>query len=595
MSKYDDILDESIQDIEDKEEFDKVFIEPAVKKQAKKRLNVGRLLVFVGVAALLAGAAVFLIVKLTPTSRVMTGFEYFDVNEGAQGNEYLVILDDEVVKDTGIMVDGRLYFTREFTYKNLNKRFYYDSDSDSILVTNLERTLCFKAGENVAADETGKQVDNGYPVVIKQGDTWYIAAEYAAVDGGFTMEMATQPQRVIITVGEKTKEVVTVTEAADVRYRGGIKSPILAKVNPGDELFYSKDVGDWYEVRTKDGFKGYVKSDCVSAVSTKTVGRNATDYIGSRDNKETICLTWYQMTSVSGNDGINMYYTGVECTNVLSPTWFSITDNDGSMKFIGDKSLVDKMHAKGIKVWALCDDFSKSIDRTTFLGSKAVRKRIIDTLVNNCLNCGVDGINIDFENISKENSEHYLQFLRELSVVCHAKNLVLSTDNYIPYSFRPQYEVGEQSAYVDYLIFMGYDEHTGSDEGSVASLPFVEEGIKLMLEKGVPKDALVLGMPFYTRVWEITAKETKGTAVTMQRALDVLNEAGAVAQWNEECSQYFGSYQNGDKTVMIWLEEERSLEEKLKMMEKYDIAGCAQWKLGQERKSVWNVIKKYVK
>lgn len=561
-------------------------------KAKMKRLTV---LVMIAVAVVLAAA--FLIYRITPTSKRMSGYDYFSINADAQGNEYLILMDNEPQEERALMIDGRLYFSRAFAFDNLNKRFYYDKDSDTVIKTDGTTTWTFPVNANEYTNDKGERMEPGYPVVTDVDGILYVEAQMLAADGGFEYEVYLEPQRVVVKTDYTLWQAVTVTKDTQVRYRGGIKSPVLEDVKQEQELVFRKDVGGWYEVLTPGGYVGYIKKDCVSEAFDVVKSNPVASYVSVEDKAASICLTWYQLNNNLGNANIGNYLTGVEKTNVISPTWFAVTDGNGTVSDAGSKEFVDKMHQRGIKVWALCNDFATDIDRDTFLESRAVRTKIINALISAARRYGVDGINVDFEKITAAGSEHYLQFLRELSLECKKYHLVLSVDNYRPYSFNAQYEVGEQSAYVDYIILMGYDEHyNGSDAGSVASLPFVEGGVEAMLDKGVDKSQLILGMPFYTRVWFTKDGKTTSSAVSMQTALDVLSNAGAVAQWNEECGQYFGSYENAEGALVeVWLEEDRSVEEKLKIMEKYQLAGCAQWKLSMEKKSVWSVFAKYIK
>lgn len=550
-------------------------------------------------AVVVVAAAVFLIYRLVPTGRHMSGYDYFEVAKDT-GNEYVIIMDNEKVGETALMIEGHLYFPRKFTFDNLNKRFYFDKDSDAVIKTDGTTTWTFKTGSGEYVNAEGTKVDNGFPVIVEVDGELYVSAEFAVQDGGFAFAAYTEPQRVILKTKYETYGEVVMDSDTEVRYRGGIKSPVLENVREGDRLIFRKDVGGWIEVLTPSGFIGYVKSDKTRPVEEIAVESFSPikKYVDVKENPAGICITWYQLSNRLGNDDVDAYLTGVETTDVISPTWFAVTDDKGTVTDAGSKTFVEKMHSRGIKVWGLVNDFATDIDRDTFLESRAVRTKIIRTLMNAADRYGLDGINIDFEKISKPGSEHYLQFMRELSLECKARGLVLSVDDPRPYSFNYQYEVGEKSAYVDYIILMAYDEHyNGSEPGSVASIGFTEEGIKAMFRSGVDKNQLILGVPFYTRVW-FTDKAGKVTssAVSMQTALDVLSKAGAAAQWNEECGQYFGAYENAEgQLVQVWLEEDRSIEEKLKLMSKYELAGCAQWKLGMEKKSVWAVFKKYMK
>jgi spore germination protein YaaH len=222
----------------------------------------------------------------------------------------------------------------------------------------------------------------------------------------------------------------------------------------------------------------------------------------------------------------------------------------------------------------------------------------------------LDGINLDFEELSGSVGDAYIQFVRELSLKCKANGIILSVDNYVPSEYTTFYNRSEQAVFADYVIVMAYDEHyAGSDEGSVSSIGFVTSGVENTL-KEVPANQIILGLPFYTRVWQETPKDTDGddvesasddyvpytltsTAVGMNEADTLVTENGAQKEWNDECGQYYAEYTAGGDTFKIWLEEETSLEEKLKVMQANSLAGVSFWKLGLERETAWDVIIKY--
>lgn len=220
---------------------------------------------------------------------------------------------------------------------------------------------------------------------------------------------------------------------------------------------------------------------------------------------------------------------------------------------------------------------------------------MVNLLISNADRYGFDGINLDCENVKSAFAKDYLQFVRELSIACERKGLVLSTDNYKPEAYNTCYNLKEQSRFVDYVIVMAYDEHyAGSDAGSVASLPFVKEAVEDTV-KLVGQEHVIAGIPFYTRIWTTTSGQTTSRAVGMQAAVDQLNSDGQVALWNEDCGQYVASYTVGSSTRQIWFEEEKSVEAKMQVIQEENVAGVACWKLGLEKMTVWSVISKYNK
>ena len=204
---------------------------------------------------------------------------------------------------------------------------------------------------------------------------------------------------------------------------------------------------------------------------------------------------------------------------------------------------------------------------------------------------GIDGINVDFEKISKDCGVHYIQFIRELSVKCRQNGIVLSVDNYVPKGYNQQYNRKEQGVMADYVIIMGYDEHyVGSEEaGSVASLPWVEKGIQDTIAE-VPAQRVINAVPFYTRLWKTEAGSLSSEAIGMDTAQEVVNTNNAQVYWDSDVSQNYGSFEKDGCTYQIWIEDSQSIAAKVQLVQKYNLAGVAAWKLGFENSSIWQVI-----
>lgn len=538
-------------------------------------------------------AAMFMIVRYTPTKEKMNGYVFFNLDKST--DKTMVIIDGKQYSDTGVVTDGRHYLPQEFVADNINAGFYYDKESQAVLYSDSAYMYTYMSGENVYTDDTGKTYNTDYPVVIDINGECFIAWEYIAEHTDCEYAYGSEPERINISIERENKQCVTVKKKSAVRYRGGIKSPVLEYVQKGDRLVYEDDLDDWIKVTTATGYTGYIK---------KTEASDTFEYIREEKNYETnnynmkddkVTLAWFQVSGVAGNSGIDNNIATASGVNVLAPTWYSVTDSSGSMSCYASAGLVNKMHQRGTDVWALVSDFDTNVDFAALYSSKKARTNMVNTLINDAEKYGFDGINLDFENIKSAYAKDYLQFVRELSIECERKGLVLSTDNYKPEAYNRCYNLKEQSRFVDYVIVMAYDEHyAGTDAGSVASLPFVKEAVEDTVQL-VGNEHVIAGIPFYTRIWTTTDGNTTSRAVGMQAAVEQLNSDGQVALWNDDCGQYVASYTVGNSTRQIWFEEEKSIEAKMQVIQENNVAGVAGWKLGLEKSSVWSVISKYNK
>ena len=409
------------------------------------------------------------------------------------------------------------------------------------------------------------------------------------------------PNRAVITSEWGEIETALIRHAAQVRYRGGVKSPILKDVSKSDKVTVLEDEDDWMKVATEDGIIGYVKTNALKDRKTETISREFEEPVYTNISEDyTINLAWHNVSNADANNYVQQMLAQTKGLTTIAPTWFSIADTEGNMSSLGSADYVSYAHQSGLEVWAVLRDFHggiNSYDETCeVLSYTSKRTRLIDQAVTAARELGVDGINLDFELISTQCGEHYVQFVRELSVSCRQNGLVFSVDNYVPQPYNAHYDLQEQGVVADYVMIMGYDEHTvGSEEaGSVASLPFVEEGITQTLEE-VPKEKVINGVPFYTRLWTENNNGTVSSEVcSMDQADAYVEQYGMEVYWNTEVSQNYAEAATDGGVLKMWMEDEESLEEKMKLIQEYDLAGVAEWKLGFERADVWAIISKYI-
>lgn len=538
-------------------------------------------------------AAMFVIVRYTPTKEKMSGYKYFDIDKNT--DKVLVMIDGESYPDTGINIDGRLYLPQEFIADNINVGFYYDKESDATLYSDTSYIYAFKKNQNDYSDDTGKIYTMDYSVIRDVDGECFIAWDYVAERTDCEYQYASEPDRLNVTLKSEAKQCVTAGKKAAVRYRGGIKSPVLEYVSKGDRLEYVDDIDEWIKVTTVSGYTGYVKKSEVSDTFEYVREQKAVEEHNFLLKNEKITLAWFQVSGTAGNSSIDNNMSTISGVNVIAPTWYSVTDASGNMSSYASADFVSKMHQRGIDVWALVSDFDTNVDFAQLYSSKAARTNMVNKLVGEAKSYGFDGINLDYENIKSAYAKDYLQFVRELSVACERNGIVLSTDNYKPEAYNRCYNLKEQSKFVDYVIVMAYDEHyAGTDAGSVASLPFVKEAVEDTVQL-VGKEHVIAGIPFYTRIWTTTDGNTTSRAVGMQAAIDQLNSDGQVALWNDDCGQYVASYTVGSSTRQIWFEEEKSIKAKMQVIQQENTAGVACWKLGLEKSTVWSVISQYNK
>lgn len=557
------------------------------KKKAAPVLVVLILIVLVGAAGIVS----FLINRYKPGTEYMAGNEYFNLTDE---NSVALIQNGELLEEQAVLIGGEPYAAYTYVESQLNSCFYWDEETKGILLTTSGGVQTLLPGDAAVAKTPG-----GQPAVQQESDgTVYISLdvvkEYTDLDYAYYSD----PNRVVIRNEWDGVEQATVqSDTAQVRQKGGIKSLILADVQKGDTLLYLENLDNWCKVMTADGYTGYIQTEDISepeAIEARTAKKDSYERI-TRDHK--INLVWHQSTSTESNDAMAEMTAEMTGVNVISPTWFSVTDETGTISSLASADYVKLAHEAGREVWGLIDNFNEAFDETTDLAYASVRSRIIEQLLAEAASCGMDGINVDFENLKEAGIPHYLQFLRELTSAAHTQNLVVSVDTPVPQAYTMYYQRGEQARFVDYMIVMAYDEHfAGSEEaGSVSSLPFVQQAVEEMT-RVMPADQVICGIPFYTRVWTEKFGQSAITSevLGMDGAKNYAKENQMTETWDASLGQNVATVETSDARYTIWMEDEQSMEEKLKVIQSADLAGVAEWKLGFECADVWSLISKYI-
>ena len=600
------------------------------RRARRRRRNAAiRWLIFI--VLVIAAIGGFLIWKKYGSSNEKADLEqYYDIGEE---NEIAVVINNKVVRENegaesgdteeaapvpGRVYDGQYYLEYSVVREHINKRFYWDPNENVLLYTLPDGNVTVEVGSREYTDVT-EQKSADYDILKTEGRTAYIALPFIQEYTNMEYEVYDSPvARVVITSEWGEVETAEIKRDTEVRYRGGVKSPILTEVDKGAKVTVLDDENDWMRVGTEDGFIGYVKTNALKNITTETTSREFEEPVYSNISKDyKINMAWHNVTNTTANRHVLENIADTKGLTTIAPTWFSLADTEGNITSIADRDYVNYAHQSNLEVWAVLRDFHggiNSYDETyEVLSYTSKRTSVINQVIAEAIESGVDGINLDFELISSSCGEHYIQFVRELSVRCRQNGLVLSVDNYVPQPYNAHYDLKEQGIVADYVMIMGYDEHTdGSYQaGSVASISYLENGVSDALQM-VPAEKLVAGIPFFTRLWFETPKTEEelageagteaaqypnkitSTAYGMDEAASIVADAGVQPQWDEETMQNYAEWEADGGTYRIWLEDRQSLEEKLKVIKENGLAGVAEWSLGMEDSSVWDLILQYV-
>ncbi len=560
----------------------------------KRRISPVLLVLILIVLVAAAGIGTALIRRYMPSGEKMDGSEYFSLNDSS---EAALVVNRELKEEKAKIIDGRYYIENTVVGEYINGRFYWDEKNQVMLYTL--PTEMFQISPDTTEYQTSQGVQStDYVILRREGDSCYLDLEFIQQYTDMEYQTYDDPARLVIRTEWNEETMVTALKDSQIRQKGGIKSIIVDEIAEGEQLYLLDQMDNWSQVATEDGYTGYIRNEDISEPEQVMFSHESTqpEYTSIQKDYK-INLAWHQMTTADGNATLAEMVAGSQGINTISPTWFSIADNSGNITSLASADYVNQAHSMGMEVWALIDNFSTEVDTLAVLSDTQARANIINQLMSQADAVGLDGINVDFESITEEQGPHYVQFIREISIACKNRGLVLSIDNPVPMPYSTHYNRREQGIVADYVINMGYDEHHSGDTeaGSVASLGFVRQSIEDTLQE-VPAEKVINAIPFYTRLW----KEPYGggnltsEVLGMDGASSFISENGMDVYWDSEAGQNVAMLDGEDGLYSIWVEDEQSIEEKMKLVQEYQLAGVAAWKLGFERDSVWPIIAQYL-
>lgn len=284
----------------------------------------------------------------------------------------------------------------------------------------------------------------------------------------------------------------------------------------------------------------------------------------------------------------------------LCPTRVAIADAEGNVNYGKDNYLIAFAKEKGIKLLPLVTNggFSKEVGHKV-LSDPAIRARVIDQLLDITNKWQAPGINIDIENIPKEDRPNLTAFMQELADKFHKEKLTVTID--VPAKTRDAPEAEWSGAYdykalgecCDLVMLMAYDEHwSGGSPGPVGSANWVRKVLEYATSV-IPREKVVLGVPFYSRGWGEDKTSKSYTSVSLQKLID---EVKPEIKWDDERKTHWFAYTAKDGVKHeVWFEDRDSLKYKVALAQEFGIAGISIWRLGSEDPGFWKVLAKYRK
>ena len=573
------------------------------KRRRKRKFNeaLGKFIpVFVAVVLIVVLVGAFYGNKLI--ERYRYSGKYADLNEyfGVYYDyQVALIINNAKSEEKGVYYKGNYYISQDDVKKIFTNHFYVNTDEQIALYTtqdeiiraelNQSDNFCYYKGDEKRELECA-------PVITNDGKV-YFSFDYLELFVDFTAQKFDNPKRMVIYTEDTTLEKATINKETKVRYRGGVKSDILKDMEENDTIFILEEMEDWAKVQTTDGFIGYVEIKRYDKSGTEGISIDRCEIpleYTPITSEGKINMAFHQLFDVNASDFSDVPTdAGI---NVVAPTVFRTTDEEGTIKATVNAKYVQNAHNAGVQVWGVWTDVDSEANISGVFSSFNKRQEFINQMITMTKENGLDGINLDFEKISSDSGAEWAEFLRELSVATHKEGIVLSVDNYAPTASTVHYNRAVQGQVCDYVIVMGYDEHwaSGGVAGSVASINFVEDGIVNTIDAGVPANKIINAVPFYTRVWKTKDSNVTADTMGMAKTADWCTECGVELNWDDTTCQYYGEKEMNNIIYQVWMEDAKSLEAKLSVMEAHNCAGVAEWKLGFDTPEAWGVIKNYL-
>ena len=535
--------------------------------------------IFLGIFLIIfLAAGAFLFVENRGTTKISTKYDKFN----------FITEDRDIDKDDFSIEDGMIYLSFDYIKKYLDESIEYDKSTEEVKIQNEHANKILKLNEYEAKFNSGT-IDLRAPVIEKNGKIM-LPIEAFIYDYDVSLRYNKDIRLLLLDYRDKEYDLSKTTKEVFLREDSSKRSPIIKKLPEGEKLYIYGEKSKFYKVRMPEGYAGYVLKENVDDNFEKV------NLASSKKNisKSPINLTWDYTYAEHSDEKVNQI-KNINGLDIIIPTWFSIRNGNGDMIDRGNLNYIKKYNELGVDVWAYLDNsFNPDITHEA-LSNENTRKKVIDKTLELCKKYNMKGINIDFEHTKIEDRDNITAFVNEFRekagddfiITVDVTPQISSDVTKEPYDRKALAEVS------DYIVVMAYDQHWGSSDeaGSVAQYKWVEGSINVLF-RNVPNRKMILGVPLYTRLWKESNGKVTSKTISMNEVANIIASKGLNPSWDKDSQQNYVEYEENGSTYKIWIEDANSLEKKVSLVNKYNLAGVGSWRLGFETQNIWDVISK---
>lgn len=493
---------------------------------------------------------------------------------------------DKLKHDIKIDENEVIYFSIDDIQNFFDENIYYDKQYNQIITSGYSKLASIEIGQKYMYVNSSKV--NVYAEASKENDIYYLP--FSEMKNVYNLDIKYTKDSDIVTIDSLNREqkMGNVSNNASVKYKPTTFSKTIEKVKKGDSIIVIDKEDNWYKVRTTTGNIGYLKD-----VTNIYVSRNAVEKEKQVNGKVSMVWDYFTNTAPTRSGSIK----GI---NVVSPSFASLVKLGKGELFtrIGSEgqAYINWAHDNGYKIWTIISNDSLQDTTSEILNDYKLREALINNIVNLVVLNNLDGVNIDFENIKESDKDMFSRFIIELAPRLTENEKVLSVDVTAPdggANWSMCYDRHKLGKIADYLVFMAYDQYgdASNEAGTTAGADWIKVNLDKFVgtQEEVEPSKIILGMPFYTRLWKETGSSVTKEVIYM-RSIDSNIPSGAEKTWNEDLKQYYVEYQRNGATYKMWIEDEESLKAKFDLMHKYNLAGAAYWQKDFESQKIWDLV-----